>query len=103
MAVSSHAAFSDVCLQNFQSTVANVSFDSFKSFDVDKRRCDVLCSCAPNAINYVLNGDTMVVRAATDVKAGDEVTISYMGRPQLVRGKSIQWIDDHGQEVRDQG
>ncbi|MEW5301046.1 MAG: hypothetical protein WDW38_009384 [Sanguina aurantia] len=40
-------------------------------------------SCAPNAINYVLNGDTMVVRAATDVKAGDEVTISYMGRPQL--------------------
>ncbi|GAX75002.1 hypothetical protein CEUSTIGMA_g2448.t1 [Chlamydomonas eustigma] len=40
-------------------------------------------SCAPNAINYVL-GNSIVIRAAGSIKAGDEVTISYLGRPQLV-------------------
>lgn len=39
-------------------------------------------SCAPNAINFVV-GRSMVVRAAEPIKAGDEVTISYLGRPQL--------------------
>lgn len=39
-------------------------------------------SCSPNTIHWVL-GDTMVVRCATPIKSGDEVTISYLGRPQL--------------------
>ena len=39
-------------------------------------------SCAPNAINYVV-GNTIIIRAAQDVAAGQEITISYLGRPQL--------------------
>ncbi|KAG1662897.1 hypothetical protein FOA52_009680 [Chlamydomonas sp. UWO 241] len=41
-------------------------------------------SCSPNAINYALGSRALVVRAATHVAAGDEITISYLGRPQLV-------------------
>ena len=41
--------------------------------------CLCLLSCSPNAINYVI-GDLMIVRAARDVSAGDEFTISYLGR-----------------------
>ena len=39
-------------------------------------------SCAPNAINYVMGG-YMVVRAVRPIAAGEEVCISYLGRPQL--------------------
>jgi len=44
-------------------------------------------SCAPNAINYPLHlsgRGLMVVRAARDIAAGDEVTISYVGADQLL-------------------
>ncbi|GLC35445.1 hypothetical protein PLESTB_000206400 [Pleodorina starrii] len=40
-------------------------------------------SCAPNTINYVV-GEAMVVRASRHIKAGEEVTICYLGRPQLL-------------------
>ncbi|KXZ47298.1 hypothetical protein GPECTOR_36g24 [Gonium pectorale] len=40
-------------------------------------------SCAPNAVNFVV-GDAMVVRACRPIRAGEEVTISYLGRPQLL-------------------
>jgi hypothetical protein len=36
-------------------------------------------SCAPTATHYVC-GSTMVVRSTADLSAGDEVTISYLGR-----------------------
>jgi len=39
-------------------------------------------SCSPNSINYVL-GEAMVIRAAAPISLGDEVTISYLGKPQL--------------------
>jgi len=38
-------------------------------------------SCSPNSINYVLgSGSAHVVRAAVPIRAGSEVTISYLGR-----------------------
>ncbi|KAG2497109.1 hypothetical protein HYH03_004700 [Edaphochlamys debaryana] len=40
-------------------------------------------SCAPNTVNYCV-GDAMVVRAVAPIKAGQEVTICYLGRPQLL-------------------
>ncbi|GIL64548.1 hypothetical protein Vafri_18447 [Volvox africanus] len=40
-------------------------------------------SCAPNTSNYVI-GDSMVVRACRPIKTGEEVTICYLGRPQLL-------------------
>ncbi|GIL75583.1 hypothetical protein Vretifemale_5332 [Volvox reticuliferus] len=40
-------------------------------------------SCAPNTTNYVI-GDSMVVRACRPIRTGEEVTICYLGRPQLL-------------------
>lgn len=39
-------------------------------------------SCAPNAVNYLV-GSQMYVRCVRHIPAGQEVTISYLGRPQL--------------------
>ena len=60
-----------------------------------------LLSCAPNAINYVLD-DTMVVRAAGFISAGTEVTISYLGRPQLtpVEARIEALREDYGEYGR---
>jgi hypothetical protein len=44
--------------------------------------CFLNHSCAPNAINYCY-GDEIVIRAAQEISAGQEITISYLGRPQL--------------------
>ncbi|GFR47403.1 hypothetical protein Agub_g9120 [Astrephomene gubernaculifera] len=40
-------------------------------------------SCAPNTVNFVVGG-AMVVRAVRNIRAGEEVSISYLGRPQLL-------------------
>ncbi|KAG2452349.1 hypothetical protein HYH02_003373 [Chlamydomonas schloesseri] len=40
-------------------------------------------SCAPNTVNYVVAG-SMVVRAVAPIAQGEEVTICYLGRPQLL-------------------
>jgi hypothetical protein len=43
-------------------------------------------SCVPNCINWVLPGEprAMVVRAARNIPAGEQATISYLGGPQLL-------------------
>lgn len=59
--------------------------------------CYINHSCAPNSINYVI-GDVMVIRAAQDLKGGQEVTISYLGRPQLdhVQSRIDKLEEDYG-------
>ncbi|GLI61856.1 hypothetical protein VaNZ11_004364, partial [Volvox africanus] len=56
-------------------------------------------SCAPNTSNYVI-GDSMVVRACRPIKTGEEVTICYLGRPQLLPfSRRISILsDDYGFE-----
>ncbi|KAF5834973.1 hypothetical protein DUNSADRAFT_8073 [Dunaliella salina] len=60
-------------------------------------------SCAPNTMNYVVdtaNQGIMVVRAAKAIAQGEEVTISYMGRPQLrpVGPRQVKLLSDYGFE-----
>ncbi len=54
-------------------------------------------SCAPNTVHYVV-GSHMVIRAVQQVVAGDELTVSYLGRqefaPAAVRGQHL--LDSHG-------
>ena len=39
-------------------------------------------SCLPSTVHYVVN-DGMLVRAVTDVAAGEELTVSYLGREEF--------------------
>ncbi|MEW5298807.1 MAG: hypothetical protein WDW38_000452 [Sanguina aurantia] len=50
-------------------------------------------SCLPTALNYVMARDTMVVRAATPLTKGQEVTINYLGRGSLCA------VDERQQEL----
>lgn len=36
-------------------------------------------SCLPKAVHYATSGGTLIVRASTDLRQGEEVTISYLG------------------------
>jgi len=60
-------------------------------------------SCAPNTMNYVVDTakqGIMIVRAAKAIAQGEEVTISYMGRPQLqpVGPRQVKLLSDYGFE-----
>jgi hypothetical protein len=46
-------------------------------------------SCSPNVNHYSI-GDVTFFRALTDIKAGEELFISYIGRDLLVESKSIR-------------
>jgi len=50
-------------------------------------------ACAPNAVHFAVGG-TMLVRAVSDVEAGEEVSVSYLGReafaPERARAAALR-------------
>jgi hypothetical protein len=55
--------------------------------------CFLNHACAPNAVHFAVHG-TMLVRAVADVEAGEEVSVSYLGReafaPERARGAALR-------------
>ncbi|KAI8465647.1 MAG: hypothetical protein J3K34DRAFT_82272 [Monoraphidium minutum] len=48
-------------------------------------------SCIPAAVHYAV-GDRLVVRAVQDMAAGDEVTVSYLGREEFAPAQARQAV-----------